>query len=154
MHPRNPMSIWISIIQKSCHQQHVLALMRDQSSSACQISKTTCCISSVVFVECHVEHLSLERIRVHLFFFLVVNLSIECQYVCSISLCRLCACWLLMVDLQITGRLLVGMRKKLRPVELCSYTLGCESGHVLVCSIVHNNNNKARWGPVVFVMYV
>ncbi len=57
-----------------------------------------------------------------------------------------------MVDLHITGRLLVGMGKKLRPVELCSYTLACKCGNELMCSIVHNN--KARWGPVVFVVYV
>ena len=55
-----------------------------------------------------------------------------------------------MVDLY-TGRLLVGMGKKLRPVELCSYTLACKCGKELICSIVHNN--KGRWGPVVFVIY-
>ena len=56
---------------------------------------------------------------------------------------------LLMVDLHITGRLLVGMGKKLRPIELCSCTLVCTCGNGLMCSIAHNN--KARWGLVVFV---
>ena len=60
---------------------------------------------------------------------------------------------MLMVDLHITGRLLVGMGKKLKPVELCSYTLACKCGDELMWSIVHNNS-KARWGPVVFPIYV
>ena len=65
----------------------------------------------------------------------------------------LCSCiWLLMVDLHITSRLLVGMGKKLRPTELCSCTLACTCGNELMCSVGHNN--KARWGLVVFVIYI
>jgi len=56
------------------------------------------------------------------------------------------------VDLDITGRLLIGMGKKLKPVELCSYTLACKRGYELMWSMVHKNS-KARWGPVVFLIY-
>ena len=59
---------------------------------------------------------------------------------------------LLMVDLDITGRLLIGMGKKLKPVELCSYTLAHKRGDELMWSRVHNNS-KARWGAVVFLVY-
>ena len=57
-----------------------------------------------------------------------------------------------MIDLHITGRLLVGMGKKLKPVELCSYTPAHKSSDELMWSMVHNNN-KVRWGPVVFLIY-
>ncbi len=56
-----------------------------------------------------------------------------------------------MVDLDITGRLLIGMGKKLKRVELCSYTLACKHGDELMWSIVHNNS-EARWGPVIFLI--
>ena len=56
---------------------------------------------------------------------------------------------LLVVDLEITGRLLIG--KKLKPVELCSYTLARKRGDELMWSRVHNNS-KARWGAVVFLV--
>jgi len=59
---------------------------------------------------------------------------------------------LLMVDVDITGRLLIGMGKKLKPVELCSYTLARKRGDELMWSRVHNNS-KARWGAVVFLVY-
>jgi len=59
---------------------------------------------------------------------------------------------LLMVDLHITDWLLIGMGKKLIPVELCSYTLANKHSNELMWSVVHNNNSKARWGPVVFLI--
>jgi len=67
--------------------------------------------------ECHVKHLLLRHISVLPFFSIVMNVDIDCQHMCSIWLCRLCACacWWLMVDLQITGKLLIGMGKKAEP---------------------------------------
>ncbi len=55
-----------------------------------------------------------------LFFSVVIKFDIDRQHlvVQALSLCI----WLLMVDLHITDRLLIGMGKKLKPVELCSYT--------------------------------
>jgi len=53
--------------------------------------------------------------------------------------------WLL-----ITGRLLMGMGKKLKPVELCS--LAHKYSKELMWSMEHNNS-KARWGPAVLLMY-
>ncbi|DBB15652.1 TPA: hypothetical protein ACH3X3_003863 [Trebouxia sp. C0006] len=49
-----------------------------------------------------------------------------------------------MVDLHITDWLLIGMGKKLIPVELCSYTLANKHSNELMWSVVHNNNSKAR----------
>jgi len=43
---------------------------------------------------------------------------------------------------------LVGMGKKLRPIELCFYTLTWNCGDKLMWSIVQNNS-RARWGPIV-----
>ena len=43
-----------------------------------------------------------------------MNTDIDRRYVCRLCVC---ACWLLMVDLHITGRLLLGMGKRLKPVE-------------------------------------
>jgi len=57
-----------------------------------------------------------------------------------------------MVDLHIAGRLLIGMGKKLKPVELCSYTLARKRGNELMWSMVHSNS-KAWWGPVVLLIY-
>jgi len=69
-------------------------------------------------------------------------------------MCRLgaCACWLLMVDLHINGRLLIGMGKKLQPVQLCSHTPAHKPSNELMWCMVHNNST-ARWGPVVFLTY-
>ena len=58
---------------------------------------------------------------------------------------------LVLVYLDITGRLLIGMGKKLMPAELCFYTLACKRGDELMWSMVHNNS-KARWGAVVFLV--
>ncbi len=58
---------------------------------------------------------------------------------------------LVMVDLDSTGRLLIGMGKKLKPAELGFYTLACKHGDELMWSMVHNNS-KARWGAVVFLV--
>ncbi len=54
-------------------------------------------------------------IGIFIFIFIDV-IYVDCQHVCSIWLCRLgaCACWSLMVDLHITGRLLIGMGKQLK----------------------------------------
>ncbi len=57
-----------------------------------------------------------------------------------------------MVDLHITGSLLIGMGKKLKPAELCSYTLAHKPSNELMCCMVHSNS-KARWGPVIFLLY-
>ena len=57
-----------------------------------------------------------------------------------------------MIDLHITVRLLVGMGKKLKPVELCSYTPAHKPSDELMWSMVHNNN-KVRWGSVVFLIH-
>ena len=57
-----------------------------------------------------------------------------------------------MVDLHIIGRLLIGMGKKLKPVQLCIYTLSHKPSKELMRSMVRNRS-KARWGPVVFLMY-
>jgi len=54
---------------------------------------------------------------------------------------------LLTVDLRITGRPLIGIGKKLQPVQLCSYTLSYKRSKELMWSMVHNSS-KARWGPV------
>ena len=105
------------------------------SSSACQMRPHA--ESALQWLENAMFSICYWNICVHLFFSIVVNFDIDCRHVCSISLCRLCACacWLLMVDLHITGRLLVGMGKKLRPVELCSYTLACKCGRCgLLCT--------------------
>ncbi len=56
-----------------------------------------------------------------------------------------------MVDLDITGRLLIGMGKKLKPAELCFHTLACNRANTLMWSMVHNNS-KARWGAVLFLV--
>ena len=56
-----------------------------------------------------------------------------------------------MVDLDITGRLLIGMGKKLKPAELCFHTLARKRANELMWSMVHNNS-KARWGAVVFLV--
>jgi len=101
------------------------------------------------------KRLLLEHMNVLLFFFIAVKFDTDCQHVCSIWLCRLCACacWLLMVDLHITGRLLIGMGQKLKPVELCCYTPAHKHSKELMWSMMHNNNSRARWGPVVFLIY-
>ena len=59
---------------------------------------------------------------------------------------------MLMVDLHITGSLLIGMRKRLKPVELCSYTSAHKYSTELMWSMVHHNS-KARWGVVVYLLY-
>jgi len=59
-----------------------------------------------------------------------------------------------MVDLHITGGLLIGMGKKLKPVQLCSYTPTHKRSVDLMWSVVHNTNSKVRWGPVVFLNYL
>ncbi len=56
-----------------------------------------------------------------------------------------------MVDLHITGRLLIGMGKQLKPIELCSYTLAHKPSGELMWSIVHDKS-KARWGSIVYVV--
>jgi len=56
------------------------------------------------------------------------------------------------VDLHITGRLLIGMGKKLKPAELCFYTLERKRGNELMWSVVHNNS-KTRWSAVIFLVY-
>ncbi|DBA88077.1 TPA: hypothetical protein ACH3X2_005078 [Trebouxia sp. C0005] len=48
------------------------------------------------------------------------------------------------------SRLLRG--KKLKPVELCSYTLAHKIGKEMMWSMMHNNS-KARCGPVVFLIH-
>jgi hypothetical protein len=58
-----------------------------------------------------------------------------------------------MVDLDITGRLLIGMGKKLEPAELCFHTLARNRTNKLMWSMVHNNS-KAGWGAVVFLVCV
>ncbi len=55
-----------------------------------------------------------------------------------------------MVDLHVIGRLLIGMGKKLKPVELCSYTPAHKPSNELMWSIVHHNS-QARWGSVVYL---
>ena len=59
---------------------------------------------------------------------------------------------LVMVDLDITGRLLRGMGQKPKPVELCLHPLACKRSTEMMWSMVHNNR-KARWGAVVFLIY-
>jgi hypothetical protein len=83
-----------------------------------------------------------------LFFSVVIKGAIDCQCVCRLGAC---ACSSLMVDLHITGRLLIGMRKKLKPVQPCSYTPAHKPSDELMWSMLHNDN-KARWGHVVFLM--
>ena len=56
----------------------------------------------------------------YLSLFVVARFDLPCQHACRLGAC---ACWLLMVDLHITGRLLIGMGKKLKPAELCSHAL-------------------------------
>ncbi len=58
---------------------------------------------------------------------------------------------LVMVDLDITGRLLIGMGKKLKPAELCFHTLARKRANEMMWCMVHNNS-KARWGAVVFLV--
>ncbi len=43
---------------------------------------------------------------------------------------------LVMVDLDITGRLLIGMGKKLKPAELCFHTLARKRANELMWSMV------------------
>ncbi len=50
-----------------------------------------------------------------------------------------------MVDLHITGRLLIGMDKKLKPVALCLYTLAHKLNRELIWFMAHHNNSRARW---------
>ena len=59
---------------------------------------------------------------------------------------------MLLTGLQITGRLLISMGKKLEPDELCSYTLAHKPSKELMWSAVHNSSSKARWGPAVFLI--
>ncbi|DBA79494.1 TPA: hypothetical protein ACH3X2_007761 [Trebouxia sp. C0005] len=49
-----------------------------------------------------------------------------------------------MVDLHITGRLLIGVDRKLKPVELCSQTPAHKLSNELMRSMVHHNNSRAR----------
>ncbi len=49
---------------------------------------------------------------------------------------------LVMVDLDITGRLLIGMGQKPKPAELCFHAL--KRSNELMWSMVHNDR-KARW---------
>ena len=67
-------------------------------------------------------------------------------------MCGLCACWLLMVDLHITDRLLIGMHKKLEHVETCFCTPVHKPSDELMWCVVRNDS-KARWGPVVFLTH-
>jgi len=100
-----------------------------------------------------VHNLSTQRcMSILLFFSVVIKFDIDRQHlvVQALSLCI----WLLMVDLHITGRLLIGMGKKLKPVQLCSNTPTHKRSVELMWSMVHNNNSKARWGPVVFLSYL
>ena len=57
-----------------------------------------------------------------------------------------------MVDLHITGSLLIGMGKKLKPVQLCCHTPADKHSKELVWCMVHTNS-KARWRPVVILIY-
>ena len=57
-----------------------------------------------------------------------------------------------MMDLHITGRLLMGMGKKLKPLDLCSSTPAHKPSHELRWCMVHNNS-KARWDPDVFLIH-
>ena len=56
-----------------------------------------------------------------------------------------------MLDLYITSRLLIDMGKKMKPGELCSYTLLHKPTNELMWCIEHNSS-KARWGPAVFLV--
>jgi len=49
-----------------------------------------------------------------------------------------------MVDLHITGRLLVNMGKKLKPVQLCSFPLAREHSNELMWCMAHHNNSQVR----------
>ncbi len=60
------------------------------------------------------------------------------------------ACWMLTVGLHIIGRLLIGLGKKLKPVQLCCHTVADKRSKELVWCMVHNSSSKARWGPAVF----
>ncbi len=64
----------------------------------------------------------------------------------------LCLCMLVVDGGPAHGRLLIGMGEKLKPVELCSYTLALKRGNELMWSMVQNNS-KARWDPAVFLIY-
>lgn len=57
-----------------------------------------------------------------------------------------------MVDLHITGRLLIGVDRKLKPVELCSQTPAHKLSNELMRSMVHHNNSRARWVLVVYLL--
>ena len=50
-----------------------------------------------------------------------------------------CACWSLMVDLHITGRLLTHKEKKPKPVELCSYIATHVCSNELMRSMVYQS---------------
>ncbi len=60
-------------------------------------------------------------------------------------------CLYRLIDLHITGMQLIGMCKKLKPIELCCYILAHKRGNELIWSMVHNKS-KARWGPVVYLI--
>ena len=51
---------------------------------------------------------------------------------------------MLIVDLHITGRLLIGMGKKLKFVHLCSHAPAHKHSKELMWYTVHNSSSKAR----------
>ena len=58
-----------------------------------------------------------------------------------------------MVDLHITGRLLIGMGKELKPVQLCCHTPADKHSEELLWCMVHDSSSKPRWEPAAILMY-